>query len=368
MKTRTALGVATPIFLSLLLASSSAHAQYGHHGDHGDIMQCRNALEGRVAWNPQNNDTHWSQDSVERLCRGGARDEPARCFERLMRGNVNWGGGTNWQFDNAVNLCHATEDHRATIACFEGQIRGKIAWQTAIANCARPPQMQQANYVPPSDPMAACRSAVEGRIPWNGSDTHWAPANVERLCQGGVRDEPARCFERLMQGRVSWGGGTNWQWENAVGLCHGSQDANATIACFEGQIRGRIAWQTAIQNCGSSGAQPTQPQMTQQPVDPIAPCREALQGRVAWNSNGDTRWAEANIDQLCRGGVRDEPARCFERLMRGGVNWGGGTKWEWENASELCHASQNAQATISCFEGQIRAKIAWKSAILACRR
>jgi hypothetical protein len=189
--------------------------------------------------------------------------------------------------------------------------------------------------------IGACRVAVEGRIPWNSSgDTRWAPQNVERLCRGGFGEEPARCFERLMRGRVSWGGGTNWEWENAVGLCHGSQDANATIGCFEGQVRARIAWQTAIGNCAVGGS-------ALPPPDPFGACRRAVEGRVPWNSQGDTRWAQGNVERLCRGGIGEEPARCFERLMRGRVSWGGGTNWEWENAVGLCHASQDANATIA---------------------
>src|SRR6185436_12291994 len=94
-----------------------------------------------------------------------------------------------------------------------------------------------------------CSSAVQGRIPWNSQgDTHWNPTNIDRLCSGGAGVEPARCFERLIRGQVNWGGGSNWEWENAVKLCHASQDSNATIACFEGQIRARIAWESAIGN------------------------------------------------------------------------------------------------------------------------
>jgi hypothetical protein len=165
---------------------------------------------------------------------------------------------------------------------------------------------------------------------------------------------------------VSWGGGTNWAWEIAVGLCHASQDANATIACFEGQIRGGIAWQPAIQACAP--AIPGQQVVIPPPVDQMAVCRNAVQGRVPWNSAGDTNWAPQNVERLCRGGVGDEPARCFERLMRGQVNWGGGTKWEWENASELCRGTTNHRATIECFEARVREGVPWKSAIPGCRR
>ena len=80
----------------------------------------------------------------------------------------------------------------------------------------------------------ACRNALEGRVPWSGTDKHWSSQNLERLWAGGVGAEPAACYARLMRGEVNWGGGTHWEWDNAANLCHGSQDGRATIACFEG--------------------------------------------------------------------------------------------------------------------------------------
>jgi hypothetical protein len=39
----------------------------------------------------------------------------------------------------------------------------------------------------------------------------------------------------------------------------------------------------------------------------------------------DAPWSPADQDRICRGGVGDQPARCYEHVMRGTVNWGGGT-------------------------------------------
>jgi hypothetical protein len=283
-----------------------------------------------------------------------------------MRGQVNWGGGTNWEWENAVSLCHAAKDANATIGCFESQIRAGVNWKAAIPGCAMIAPAPPPPPPPPPDSTAACRFALEGRIPWNAAgDTRWAPVNVMRLCQGGFGEEPARCFERLIRGQVNWGGGTNWEWENGVNLCHGTQDARATIACFEGQIRAGINWKAAIPSCAPGGALLAPPPA---PVDQMTVCRNAVEGRIAWNSAGDTRWSPQNVDRLCRGGFADEPARCFERLMRGHVNWGGGTNWEWENAVDLCHAAQDHRATIGCFEQRVRSGVPWKAAIGACRR
>lgn len=53
--------------------------------------------------------------------------------------------------------------------------------------------------------------------------------------------------------------------------------------------------------------------------------------------------------------------------MHGGVNWGGGTQWKWENALDLCARSQNANFTITCFKTAIAMKMTWPTALHKCR-
>lgn len=360
---RMILSLGATLLLGVALSAQTGRAQTPTR------ETCRTAIEGRIPWNSQG-DTHWNPQNIDKLCAGGAGDQPARCFERLIRGQVNWGGGSNWEWENGVKLCHGSQDSNATIACFEGQIRARIAWESAIANCAvggsqlQPPLPTQ---VVMEDQMTVCGNTVQGHIPWNEKgDTHWAQANIERLCKNGVRAEPAECFARLMRGNISWGGGRNWEWENAVNLCHGSREASHTLRCFEDQIRAHVPWERAIPACAAQDG--TQRPPPPPPVDQMTVCREAVQGHIPWNSKGDTNWAPTNIEQLCKNGVGDEPAKCFERLMRGHVSWGGGTNWEWANAVDLCHGSQDHRRTISCFEDKIRARIQWKPAIQACRR
>jgi hypothetical protein len=326
---------------------------------------CRNAVQGHVRWNAAG-DTHWAPQNIERLCRGGYNVEPAICMERVMAGTVSWGGGTSWEWENAVGLCHGAQDAWVTITCFENAVRAGNDWKQAIPRCAALPR----------DTTADCKNTLQGHIPWNHQgNTNWAPQNLERLCRGGNGPEPARCFYRLIFGQVDYGGSTNWEWENAVNLCHASQDHHATIRCFEGQVRSRIPWQQAITNCAPGGMALGQtvafgapPPPPPPPPDQMAVCGGAVQGRVPWTSAGDTRWAPQNVERLCRGGVMDQPARCFERLIRGQVSWGGGTKWEWENAVDLCHGSQDAGSTIACFQQRISSGQPWKAAIGACRR
>jgi hypothetical protein len=97
-------------------------------------------------------------------------------------------------------------------------------------------------------------------------------------------------------------------------------------------------------------------------------CKEAVQGKIAWDYGGTKKWNPANVERLCRGAEGSvQPARCFRRVMHGGVDWGGGTRWQWKNALDLCRGTRDADATIACFEKRIRKGTGWREAIDACR-
>lgn len=99
----------------------------------------------------------------------------------------------------------------------------------------------------------------------------------------------------------------------------------------------------------------------------LAQCSQALEGQVAWDYEGSSSWAIPNLERLCRDAQTSvQPARCFEQVMHGGVNWGGGTQWQWQNAIDLCEGSRNASATIDCFERGIARGQGWQDAIAAC--
>jgi len=105
----------------------------------------------------------------------------------------------------------------------------------------------------------------------------------------------------------------------------------------------------------------------QQQVGDTNTCGNAVQGKIAWNYKGSKQWGINNINRLCAGAENSvEPALCFDRVMHGGVDWGGGTKWEWGNALNLCKGSHNANATIACFEKAIKVGKGWKSVINSC--
>jgi hypothetical protein len=136
-------------------------------------------------------------------------------------------------------------------------------------------------------PETDCFTFVQGNIPWNyaGAST-WNPSNVNRLCQGTtVAAEPGRCFDRVMQGGISWGGGTQWQWENALSLCKGTSNANNTISCFQGKIAGGATWQQAIPQC--NGSAPPGPSAAE------TACFTFVQGNIPWNYEGAVSWIRA---------------------------------------------------------------------------
>lgn len=97
-----------------------------------------------------------------------------------------------------------------------------------------------------------------------------------------------------------------------------------------------------------------------------AACEQAVQGRIAWDYSGSKQWRQENLERLCRGASDDQPARCFDRVMHGGINWGRGTRWDWRNAIDLCEATTNADVTIGCFQRYLRAGNPSATAIAAC--
>lgn len=100
----------------------------------------------------------------------------------------------------------------------------------------------------------------------------------------------------------------------------------------------------------------------------IKACEQAIQGKIAWNYKGSKLWNPANIRSLCGNINIDAPAVCFNKVMHGGINWGGGTKWKYQNAMNLCRNSQNASRTVECFKSVVRKHGGnWQHAINSCR-
>jgi hypothetical protein len=99
-----------------------------------------------------------------------------------------------------------------------------------------------------------------------------------------------------------------------------------------------------------------------------SPCVLAVQGKIASSHKGPKTWTAANLDRLCRGAEASaEPAKCFEEIMRGRVNWGAGTTWATTNALALCGGTHDARSTLDCFRKQIASSQTWQVAIRECR-
>ena len=96
-----------------------------------------------------------------------------------------------------------------------------------------------------------CYAALQGKVAVNyKGNKKWSKANLEKMCPlNNKTNQPARCFQKVMHGNVSWGGGTKWQYGNVLNLCKGTLNANKTINCFKKKIKNGSNWSQAINTC-----------------------------------------------------------------------------------------------------------------------
>jgi hypothetical protein len=89
--------------------------------------------------------------------------------------------------------------------------------------------------------------------------------------------------------------------------------------------------------------------------------------KIPWDKSGKKTWYRNNISRLCQGVEGStEPAKCFNKVMYSGINWGGGTRWNPMNALDLCEKTNYADGTINCFTHQVSNGKHWKQAIEFC--
>jgi hypothetical protein len=97
-------------------------------------------------------------------------------------------------------------------------------------------------------------------------------------------------------------------------------------------------------------------------------CPASVQGKIACDYTGSTKWDPRDVARLCRGAEGSlEPGRCFQQVMHGGVDWGGGKRWAWSDAVDLCAGTMDAKTTVVCFERSVRGGRTRPQAIAACR-
>jgi hypothetical protein len=195
-----------------------------------------------------------------------------------MHGGVDWGGGTNWEWQPALALCAGTVNAGRTVACFQREIASGQARQQAVDHC-------KTGATPATAAATTCADAVQGRIAWDyAGSTTWAPSNVADLCRGAeTTREPAQCFNRVMHGGIDHSGGTNWTWNEALSLCAGSQNADRTVACFQRGVAGGQTAQQAIDGCRTAATVP--------PVV-LGPLRPAIRPAIAARPSAVARGAD----------------------------------------------------------------------------
>jgi hypothetical protein len=133
---------------------------------------------------------------------------------------------------------------------------------------APPPPTVVERPVEPS-PLSCLDAAVAVKV---------SPGEAQRLC-GALANQPEQgplqCYQRLMQGGVSWGGGTRWIEANAIRLCAGAARPAQRIGCFEEALKGGLAWDAAIGRCttGAGGG-------AEAPAAEDAPVVRTGEGRI----------------------------------------------------------------------------------------
>lgn len=177
-----------------------------------------------------------------------------------------------------------------------------------------------------------CFDLVQGQIAWNYSGSRtWSPANIENLCRGTTQSsEPPRCFARAMHGGINSGAPGTLSVERNVD--RPGRDYSAFFLPAANDQLCRDACSKDL-NCTA--------------YTYVNPGVQGPQARC-WLKNGTPPNGSSN--GCCTSGVKT----------------GGGTQWEWQNASNLCKGTNDADKTISCFQAKIAAGSSMQDAINAC--
>jgi uncharacterized glyoxalase superfamily protein PhnB len=139
---------------------------------------------------------------------------------------------------------------RAALREAKRETRGEPTPQVAAAE----PQPVAAETASPATlprPSTPCAQAVQGKLRLGPKGPRaWPEGSLARLCHGAETSvEPARCFDELMRGKISWGTGSTWTASNALILCAGTKSARQTLDCFATSIAGNETWASAINAC-----------------------------------------------------------------------------------------------------------------------
>ena len=94
---------------------------------------CRDAIQGKIAWDQAGSQTNWSDRNVETLC-GSAKDStgPAQCFEAMMQ--TNFGAGVDIDWRKAIALCKGKEPARSIVNCYRSSVQS-LGHDGAVSHC-----------------------------------------------------------------------------------------------------------------------------------------------------------------------------------------------------------------------------------------
>jgi hypothetical protein len=338
-------------------------------------LQCKNLLRGKIAWN-YNGNTDWDASALELLCKGTTRPaQPPLCFDLVFHGRVDWGGGTEWRWRPAAELCAGTDDARGRVQCFKDAVARGTDFRDAIELC---------NPSGRAEGRTTCHRLVQGNVAWNDDgDTNWTQRKLNLLCGKTTNPtQPLLCFDRLFHGRGTWDQIIKRDWRRAAQLCSATASVRQTMQCVMEGIETAGPASPQIRDVGEPPER-TSPDWdevfntvlrTCNPPETSAEggstaCRAFVQGNIPWSGEGYTTWQDAVLEKLCGNTSRpQQPGLCFSRAMHGGVNLGEHGISKWAFAVDLCAGANDADARLGCFEREREAGKDGRAAISACKR
>lgn len=214
-------------------------------------IACAELVQNNISWSYRPEDRTWTEAALHLLCHGTTKPaQPLLCFDQVLHGRLNWGAGNSWRWRDAATLCAGTSNAQERIACFTNQIGTGASRREATEACTQARLSERAE----TTEQTSCAAFVQGNIAWSAEGAEWNPEYVRKLCgQTSAPTQPGLCFNRVMRGGLDWGGGTEWQWANAVDLCAGTEDAQERIQCFRDKIAEHSDWRAAISACNPTG-------------------------------------------------------------------------------------------------------------------
>jgi len=96
-------------------------------------------------------------------------------------------------------------------------------------------------------------------------------------------------------------------------------------------------------------------------------CASYVQGRIAWNDDGNTDWDTSWLNRLCEGTTRPaQPGLCFSGIREIPLDQGAAIQADWKDAVALCTGTNDAQDRISCYRGAVADGMHFRDAIEDC--